>query len=325
MIERSTPDQEWDLWLERAGHEGDFLQTSRWAEIDEAANGVRSHVLRATAGIAGLVGHPADAGGDLRCLHGPVLTHPRDLDGIADFALASEALAREQRCASVQFVGRPAVSNVDPADLVTRLSPLGYAATSWLTAVVDLRKSDEELLGAADRAVGKALRRCARERVSIRLCDDVESYESVFLAAFAAARPDYDPERGRRAFALDEGRHYRHYVAVDGHGAVLATLGTYRFGGVATEIMSVRTEAGRERGAPAQDLLHWHVMREHRDLGDAWFDLAGYAASPATPAEAGIKRFKQKWGGTEVVAPVFTKLLGSRARRAARRLLAGVR
>jgi hypothetical protein len=325
LIERTTPDQAWDLWLERAGDEGDFLQTSRWAEIDEAANGVRSHVLRASAGIAGLVGHPAGVGGELRCLHGPVLTHPGALDGLADFALAAEALARERRCVSVQFVGRPAVSKVDPADLVTRLSPLGYASTSWLTGVVDLRRSDEQLLAAGDRAVGKALRRCEREGVSIRFCDDAESYEGEFLAAFAAARPDYDPERGRRAFALDEGRHYRYYVAVDGGGVVLATLGTYRFGGVATEIMSVRTDAGREHGAPAQDLLHWHVMREHRDLGDSWFDLAGYAASPATPAEAGIKRFKQKWGGREIIHPVFTKLLESRARRAARRLLAGVR
>jgi hypothetical protein len=324
LIQRTTPDTAWDEWLERAGREADFLQTTSWATIDGAANDAHSVVLRAES-VGGLVSVSRETGGELRCFRGPVVREPLEAEELHDFVSAAEALAKERGCTSMQFVGRPVLSAVDPEWLATRLRRQGFSSTLWLTSVVDLDRSDTELLAAADRSVGKAVRRCEREGVSIRSCNDAQSFEGRFLRAFSESRPDFDPDRGRRAFAADGGSHYRYWVAVGSNGEVLATLGTYRFGGVATEIMSVRTRAGRESGSPAQDLLHWHAMREHRAMGDSWFDLAGYAPTPAMRAEAGIKRFKQKWGGREIATPTFAKSLEGRARRRARRLFAGLR
>lgn len=316
------PDPAWDVWLESRGVESDFLQTTLWAQIDEAANGVRSCVLETDDGVAGLVGRPPGIAAELRCLHGPVFADPGRPEGVGEFARTAEELARRWRCGSIRFVGRPPLSDVEAGRLAAQLTSLGYRATPWLTSVVDLARSDDELLASADRAVGKAIRRCMREGISIRRCEDAESYERLFLESFAATRTDYRLERGRHVFELDRGRHYRFYVAIGPEEDVHATLGTYRFGGVATEIMSSRTTAGRRHGAPAQDLLHWHVLRDHRDLGDAWFDLAGYAAAPATPAEAGIRRFKEKWGGREVESPFFEKDLHGRFGRIAARVRA---
>jgi hypothetical protein len=56
-------------------------------------------------------------------------------------------------------------------------------------------------------------------------------------------------------------------------------------------------------------------MRDLREHGASWFDLAGYAESPATPKEEGIKRFKRKWGGRELPWPTFSRSVAGRVRR----------
>jgi lipid II:glycine glycyltransferase (peptidoglycan interpeptide bridge formation enzyme) len=142
----------------------------------------------------------------------------------------------------------------------------------------------------------------------------------VFYAAYTASVDGFDRSRGRAVHELDTARRYAYWVACDAEGAVLATLGTYRYGDLLTEIMSARTPAGVAAGLPAQDMLHWEVMRDHRGSGGRWFDLAGYAEAPGTPKEEGIRRFKRKWAGREVSTPTFTKLVGGRLQRGLARL-----
>jgi len=319
-IERVRPDAAWNEWLEAAGAEGDFLQSGYWAEIDEAVNNRVALIARASSRVAALVSHAVGEGGTLTCLHGPVIADSRDLAGASMLLAEIDSIAREHACTDVRVVGRPPRSHVPPDALTDAFVAAGYRATPWFTSVVGLRADDETLLASFDRSVRKAVRRCEREGVSVRRCEDLEALERDFMGAYGAATGGVDLERARTVFALDRARHYAYYVAVASDGVVLATLGTYRFGGVVTEIMSVRTPAAQASGVPAQDLLHWEVMRRHRDLGDEWFDLAGFAHSPQSSKEEGIRRFKQKWGGVRVESPIFTKQLEGRLRRAAGRL-----
>lgn len=307
MTGSQRPDGEWDRWLAACGPEADFLQTSHWALIDSAANARSSRVIAVGGIAAALVSHPAEGGGELRCLHGPVLRDPDAIATVDEIIDSVHKIASMMRCTSVRFIGRPPLSAADIDALACRFRRHGYSSVPWSTSVVDLRRTEADLLAGCDRAVPKALRRAEHAGVRVRLCEDSESFEGEFLAAFCSVRPDYDPEIGRAMFSLDAGRAYRFYVAVDEAGVALATLGTYRFGGVATEVMSVRTAVARRSGVPAQDFLHWRVMRDHRDLGDSWFDLAGHAVVPASPAEAGIRRFKRKWGGCEVPSPTLAR------------------
>ena len=119
---------------------------------------------------------------------------------------------------------------------------------------------------------------------------------------------------------IDGGRHYRFFVAQDANGRVLATLGSYRFNRLATEIMSHRTDASFEENLPAQDLLHWHMFKAHKSAGDRWFNLAGYSPDPGNHKEAGIRRFKKKWGGREVSVSKYYKYIPSISQRAWRGL-----
>jgi hypothetical protein len=109
-------------------------------------------------------------------------------------------------------------------------------------------------------------------------------------------------ERGLAMWDHNDSGVYTWFVALDESGDPVGTLGTYRHAGVATEVMSARDPGF---ALPSQDLLHWEVIRHHRDAGDQLFDLAGFAPEPADPKEAGIRRFKEKWGGRVVPAPRY--------------------
>jgi len=221
----------------------------------------------------------------------------------------------------VSVVGRPPLSAVSTRGLSDEFARAGYGALDWCTSVVHLVGDEATLLASFDRSVGKAIRRCVREGVSVRRCEDLDAIERDFYGTYAAtAAAGYDVERGRTVHALDRGRHYDYYVAAAADGSLLACLGTYRYGGVATEIMSARSPEAVQSAVPVQDLLHWEVMRSRRDAGDEWFDLAGYASTPTTPKEEGIRRFKEKWNGVRVASPTFTKDVSGRLRRATRRL-----
>jgi hypothetical protein len=306
------PDAAWDAWVDAAGAEGDYLQTSWWAEIDRRANGREPIVVR-YGGAGALVTHGADT---MRCLHGPVLVG--GTDGLPALLDAVESAGRDVGARAVIFVGRPPRSEVPARLLAAAFGERGYVETPWRTAVVDLARDDDALLASFDRAVPKAIRRCRAGGVEVLVCDGA-TFETRFLPAFASATPGYDLARDRIAFELDGGRHHTYRIAVDADDVVLATLGTYRYGGIASEVMSSRTAAGVASRLPAQDLLHWEAMREHRDRGDRWFDLAGFAAAPSSEKEEGIKRFKLKWNGEEVDSPVFSLTLERPWRRVARR------
>jgi hypothetical protein len=183
-----------------------------------------------------------------------------------------------------------------------------YEASPWATAIVDLGGDKDALANACSSAARKAVRRGRREGLAVVGCTTRDEYVTRFLGAYESANPGRaNPFREAAVWDLDDGDHYRFYLAVDTQGDVHATLGTYRFNGMATEISSSRTPVGVDAGLPAQDLLHWEVLLAHKALGDRLFNLAGYAPEPADAKEQGIKRFKQKWGGRDVTYARFRR------------------
>jgi hypothetical protein len=136
----------------------------------------------------------------------------------------------------------------------------------------------------------------------VRLCSTEADFVSGYLPAFNDGRAlagisPVEPDTEVWSFRLGHPDHFRFWEVTSPSGEALATLGTYRFNGLATEVMSARTSRGIELGLPAQDLAHFEAMRWHGAAGDALFDLAGFSASPSTAKEAGIRRYKEKWGG----------------------------
>lgn len=294
--------ERWDAWLAQQGTEAGFLQTAHWARIAQAINGNASHLLTVItpdalpAGGALMSAVSRGRRVDLLCHEGPVLTGPAPADQLDELLDLVERLAAELDASCVRFTGPPpAAAWVGSADIERTFRSHGYASVAWQTALVALQRSDQELMQSFRPAARKAIRRSRELGVRVVECRTLPEYLRLYLD------PHGLPHQGGRAlWEIDQGRAYRFWAAVDADGTVLATLGSYRWGGVATEIESRRTAAGLQSSAPAQDLLHWELFRAHRDAGDSLFNLAGFAVDPVDHKEAGIRRFKEKWGGKVV-------------------------
>ncbi|HEV2368785.1 MAG TPA: GNAT family N-acetyltransferase, partial [Acidimicrobiales bacterium] len=259
------------------------------------------------------------AGHDLRArlrgrsavvIDGPVLGEGDPGPALARLLPDLETASRRMRARSLTLVPPTGAGWADQPEARALLDSRGYRCDEWMTAVVDLARTPDELFGAFRRSARKAVRRAEELGVRIVRCADIEEYASRFRPAYREGRRamglGLPPEKDVAAMADLIGTTYHFFLAVDGSdGRTLATLGTYRFCGMATEVASVQTNEGRVRGYPAQDLLHWEAMRFHCSLGDQAFDLAGYNPAPTSEKEAGIARFKQKWGGTPVSTPRF--------------------
>lgn len=337
-----APPADWDAWLRLRGFEAGFGQTSAWAALHEAVNGARSFVLEvggADGRLAGALLSLRPSGGrglrdlarrltlgsgTLECVEGPVLAGSDRPGHVGSLLEQVDELAARLRARSVIFFGGPPASSW-PADngVARAFARSGYRIVPRLTALVDLRLSQEELFARLRHAARQAVRKAGAARLRIEECRDFATYVRDFVGAYeesVTAEGRAIPARLREVdpWSLGAGEFYRYFVARALDGAILGTLGTYAFNGVATEIMSTLTPEGRRRRLPAQDLLHWEAFVAHRRGGDALFNLAGYSATPADRREEGIRRFKQKWGGLETEVPQFVKEMRARSRTARR-------
>ena len=345
---------DWDAWMRQAGDAASFLQTSIWARINLTVNKARPYYVEVVdLGLrqaAALLAHrlpprirftdrlktvvSRTGQGWLECFAGPVLLGGDVLHDLDRILGRVDALAEKLRLRRVIFSGRSPTAVWPDADRVRAVfAAHSYTETPQETAVVDLARPDDFLLASFRQAARKGIRRCMDAGIVIRSCDSSEEYLRDFSGPFFEARRaiGFRHEPGREnihTWDLDPDRHYRYFVARDPAGCVLAVLGTYRWNGLATEIMSERTAIAREQRLPVQDLLHWEAFRTHRDLGDRFFDLAGFRPVPTNEKEAGIRSFKEKWRGRVVQVPRFERFnapIAFRVARAALSILDGVR
>ena len=229
----------------------------------------------------------------------------RDVSALGDVLRTILEAASAANAGMLCITPPPAAGWGDMPDAQSAFAAAGFKRHDWLTLLVDLTVDETTLNERLHRSAPKAIRRAKREGLAVeRLTDRAELAERFFrvYARFSGIDAETLTARGLATVDADDRCAYTWFVAVDTAGDVAATLGTCRHGGVAMEVMSSRTP---DSTAPAQDLLHWEALCHHRAAGDEVFDLAGVSPSPHTAAEAGIRRFKEKWGGSAVAMPRY--------------------
>jgi hypothetical protein len=324
---------DWDEWLAAQGLGAGFLQTTAWADISAAISATTSYALTVEEGGRRLGGmlvslRPARHDswsrgvktwlmrrhrGTLECFGGPILVGANRAAILERLIAQLDALAVRLGIRHLRFAALPPLAGWADAPETTEIfRRFRYRLEPWLTGIVDLASPEDALRRNLKQAARKGIRKSQEAGLTVSLCDSAQSYLQDFCAPFyeaLAADGRWRPEHAREAerWRIDGGRHFRFFVAKDRSGAVHGTLGTFAFNGVATEIMSCRSLLGRNANLPAQDLLHWEAFRAHKAAGDRYFNLAGYSPSPRDEKEAGIRRFKQKWGGRELFYPEFVR------------------
>ncbi len=311
--------KDWDKWVIKNANSAGFCQTEARAKIVQINKGAPSFVLTLSDNeeyICGaLLSHfkqtsslskksilynlfsNTEGNGTLECFEGPVLNESCDLDSFSKFLELIESFAKKINVETVRFQNLPVFATWRQNQEVYKLfESKGYKLNKWLTSIVNL--DNEKLFNSFKRSVRKNIRKCINMDLSVHRCRTFdEFYQDFYTNVYGNER-----ELNNKNHAYEWWHHngqgdYHFFVIKNLQNDVLATLGTYRFNNITTEIASNRLGDALKKNLPVQDLLHWEIFKYHKSIGDKWFNLAGYSPEPATPKEEGIRRFKEKWGG----------------------------
>ncbi len=328
----------WDEQLYAAQREAGLCQSTYWARVisrvdqakpihltAEEGNEIVGQLLlfhkppfdrQTRQGIDNLTGLRRGLPLVLEWLDGPVIHCPQSAgDILKGFLKWVERYALTHAIGVVRSNGFAVTSRLSQTPLiVTALAEFGYKSSKWATLLVDLAVDEEHLWYRLDQAARNKIRKCERERVRVRKIIDFQDYIVNYHKPYAMAKEAYggtpSPLYVAQVMFEEDLRGYNTYfVAESQDGQVLATLGMYIFNGTATEMASALTPAAHELKIPAQDILHWEMIKYAKAHGCHTFNLAGIAPEPRDAKEAGIRRFKEKWGGRYVEYYRFEKVM----------------
>lgn len=191
-----------------------------------------------------------------------------------------------------------------------QMSILGWPINQGVTRHIDLVPSEIDIFAQFEHNARQGIRKAQRDGICVMECLDEPEYRLRFAHEWYGSKQKPMPRSDIYHWRLGRQHGYRFFIAlgphdrvrpwgleVGGGSIVQATLGVIVHEGVATEIMSCRTQHAH---ATAQDLLHWEVMKACKAAGAYAFDLAGHEQFPQSEKQIGIRRFKQKFGGREV-------------------------
>jgi len=330
---------DWDELLDSVGTEASFFQSRTQAEAIKCLDGAEALFYRVRDGGGTVVSQllvekrffydrvrgrrrfflPFLASSD-----GPVLSDPDCAPDVLPLLLRA-VTRRAWRTGAlwVEFNGLSPFGRYCHHDKIAEIfERAGFRRGLWATLVVDLRKSEDELWRGLARAGRKAINRCRRLALEVEELVTYEAFQTRFWEPYSESERYF----GRAAFDYSRQyweiarRYVRHFAARDSSGHTIGVLGLLIYNNVAKEVSSAIAPDAFEKKIPAQDMLHWELMLAAKKSGCRFFDLAGVHPEPETSKEAGIRRFKEKWGGEYVEYFTYKRDMIPLARQAFRSL-----
>lgn len=242
--------------------------------------------------------------------HGPLVLGGAPAPTLAALLGEVDAAARREGVGAVERVTPPLTA---PADAYERAyAERGYAGQRAATILVELQQPRDLLWRGLHPSARKAVARCRRQGVTIRrLAPDepLDRYLEVLRETRARLGlpmpPTYPCDSIREAFR-DTAARCEVFVA-EQDGRMLGGLGVLAFGTVVHEIAVAQSGDALERHLYTGDAIKWAVIEWARQAGFRSYDLGGIDLAPADPKAAGIRRFKEKWGGRTVEYPRYDR------------------
>ena len=185
---------------------------------------------------------------------------------------------------------------------------------TWASLLIDLTVNEEMLWSNMKASARKAVNKANRLNIRIEEILSTNDFNTNWLASYrkfevAAGRKVYSEEWFRTFWDFGHGKTHRYFVALDSEATVMAVLGMNVFNKTAREFNSAMNPIAYEKRIPAQDLLHWEMIKVAKNDGCTIFNLAGVDPEPKEKKARGIRQFKEKWGGRYVEYPRLIKKL----------------
>jgi lipid II:glycine glycyltransferase (peptidoglycan interpeptide bridge formation enzyme) len=293
-----------------------ILQTGEWGEL-KASFGWRA--LRIVVGGVGaqvlIRGLPL--GFSLAYIPKPVFREGGS-DETEVFWHEVDAVCRQERAIVLKLepdawqapsIGDPDLATGDAtgaeaADREWQLSPHNIQPPR--TIMVDLRGSEEELLGRMKQKCRYNIRLAAKKGVTVRAWSDLDAFHGMMIETggrdgFAVHSAEYY----RRAYDLFHRAGMAELLLAEFEGSPLAAVMVFAHGKRAWYLFGASTE--RERNRMPAHLLQWEAMRWARAHGAEEYDLWGVPDADEEALESGFEnrhdglwgvyRFKRGFGG----------------------------
>lgn len=281
-----------------------FTQTNVWAQINELHNNLQPVTIE-LADITCLFG--VDNIKSMTAYNGPLFQAKHTKHDMYTFLQKVLDFAKDNKITHINFRSLAPLRSMDK-QIEEAFVDLGFSCQEWQTILINLEEDEEQLFKNFAHAARKSIRKAIDHKVQVIHCATFEQYYTQYLTPYMAVQGKsvIDRDTHAKSWDLDKEQVYNYWIARDQDSNVLGFLGSYRYGGVATEIMSALTPHAFAQKIPAQDILHHEVIKFHKSLGDKYFDLAGFNPNPISAKEINIRRFKEKWGGEVYHIPSYT-------------------
>ena len=280
--------------------EANFLQSPEWAKVNRE---IGHKVLVETFGedaLALMIIKNARRGRYLEIPGGPLLNW--DDAGQVEAAFSRlRAIAKENHCAFIRF--RPQLENT-PENL-KKLEPTGSKPAPFHlhaehTVMIDLEKSEDDLLADMRRQTRYEVRRATKLGLTVEKGNSKELFEEFHkIQSATAARQHFIPPRLSDLLAYHNafGDNAEIYVAYDGKPIALGLI--IKSGPEADYFEAASTDLNRK--LPGAYALQWQAMKDLKKQGIKRYNLWGIAP-PNQPNHryARVTTFKTGFGGRQV-------------------------
>ena len=292
---------EWDHYL--VSHpNAHLLQTGAWGELKAAFGWKAVHVVDGEIGMQ-ILFRKLPLGFTVGYIPKPVFSNQYSVAG-NQFWKEIDNVCREHHAIFCKL-------EPDSWAGEFNLQPLSFSLSKHniqppRTIIVDIKGSEEEILGRMKQKTRYNIRLAEKKGVTVRAWDDIESFHKMILAT--GGRDGFGVhslEYYRRAHELLRPKQMSELLLAEYEGKPLAALFVARNGNRAYYLYGASTDDERNR-MPAY-LLQWEAMKWAKACGCEEYDLWGVPDEDEAALEAnfekrhdglwGVYRFKRGYGG----------------------------
>ena len=282
--------------------EANFLQSPNYGKMNEILGDKVVEEDFGEKGRALMIVRNAKRGRYLEIPCGPLLDYSDKKSVTSAFKKIAE-IAKKEKCVFVRV--RPQLINTPEnlqllANLGLKKSPMHLAAEH--TVIIDLDKSEDELLADMRRQTRYEVRRAAKQGITVEKLQNEQIFKEFRkVQAETAKRQGFVPPNLKTLMAEREafGNNIAIYVAKTSEGSPIAYGMIIKDGKEGDYYEAASTDLNRKM--PGAYALLWQVMKDLKVEGYERFNLWGIApAGQPNHRYAGVTTFKTGFGG-EVV------------------------
>ncbi|MBI5654119.1 peptidoglycan bridge formation glycyltransferase FemA/FemB family protein [Candidatus Uhrbacteria bacterium] len=309
-----TSRPEWDDW-QSAQTYAQFLQSWAWGEFRESRGSkVRRYALRDGAGewLAALqleYRKKKFGLGYWYAPRGPVFSSKINPEKRPDLMLSlceGLLMVKDLKKQALFWRFEPVSELSNPEGLVPLSFRRSKAGDPTSTIILDLDKSEDNLLKDMHEKTRYNIRLAAKRGVTVRLAKDARDVEAFLDLAEETSRRDgfvqYPRQHLKDTYSVMHANGQAEIRLAELQGKVLCANMELSFGDTVTYLHGASSSENRNVMAPFA--LHWVAIQEARRRGFKLYDFWG--ANPLSkamyyykPSWDGVTRFKRGWGGRQ--------------------------